>query len=84
MATTEHLKTELETYENNRQKLMVNGVGRYVLIQGSSILGIWSSYEDALKAGYEKCGVDGKFLVKQIQGPVDGIQFFTRDFACPV
>ena len=83
MATADFLKTAIETYEKNRPSLMASA-GRYVVIQGSNILGIWDTYEDALKSGYEKCGIDGRFLVTQIQGPLDGIQHFTRDIGCPV
>lgn len=83
MATTDYLKIELETYEKNRQILSQQGIGRFALIQGETVAGVWGTYEDALKAGYEKFGVDARFLVKRIQGPVDGIQFFSRDLTCP-
>jgi hypothetical protein len=76
---SDQLKKALETYEKNRLVLASQGVGRFVLIYLENIEGVWDTYEDALKAGYEKYGVDGGFLVKKILGPIDGIQFFTRD-----
>jgi hypothetical protein len=39
--------------------------GQFVLIKGSDILGFYSSYDEALAAGYDRLG-DGPFLVKQI------------------
>lgn len=82
MSDNDPIQKSLETYEQNRQTLMSRGIGRYVLISGERIVGDWETYEDALKAGYDEFGIDGEFLVKKIQGPVDGIQFFTRDIKC--
>ncbi len=77
---TDHLKTELETYEANKQALL-GKEGKYVLIHGTELSEPWDTYEDALKAGYEKYGIE-PFLVKQIQG-TESVQFFTRDLCRP-
>ena len=62
--------------------LVVESEGKYALIQGDSVAGIWDTYEDALKAGYAQFGLK-PFLVKQIQG-IERVHFFTRNFvACP-
>ena len=82
MPVDDYLQEALRTYEEHRESLLAQGAGRYVLIRGED-LSVWDTYEDALTAGYDRYGVDGKFLVKKIQGPVDGIQFFTRDIQCP-
>ena len=82
MTTDDHLQKALETYEKNHESLMAQGIGRYVLIHDEEIAGVWDTYEDALKSGYDDYGVDGNFMVKKILGPLDGIQFFTRDVGC--
>ena len=76
------LETELKTYEEQRDKLLTHE-GKFVVIHGSEILGVYGSYEDALKAGYEKYKLE-PFLVKKIQA-VDAVNFLTRDFpfSCP-
>ncbi len=72
------LETELKTYEANKQKLLLDE-GKFVLIHGKDILGVYETYEDALKVGYEKCKLQ-PFLVKQIQA-VEQVYYFTRDLA---
>ena len=76
------LDTELKTYEANKQKLLLDE-GKFVLIHGKDILGVYETYQDALKVGYEKCKLE-PFLVKQIQA-VEQVHYFTRDLAaeCP-
>jgi hypothetical protein len=76
---TDHLKTELETYEQNKANLL-GKEGKFVLIRGTEVAGTWDTYEDALQAGYQKYGI-APFLVKQIQG-TERVQFFTRGL-CP-
>lgn len=41
-------------------------VGTYVLFVGSTLVDNFSSYAQALEAGYEKVGFDKPFLVKQV------------------
>ena len=77
MQEPEIFKNELSTYEREKELLVNGNEGRYVVIRDDIVAGIWDTYEDALKAGYERFGLE-QFLVKQIQG-IDRIQFFTRD-----
>jgi hypothetical protein len=80
MSTVIHpLQKELETYEKQKPSLLGEGEGKFVAILGDEVLGLWDTYEDALKAGFARCGPRTPFLVKQISG-VDQIQFVTRDF----
>ena len=76
------LEKEIETYGRELPKLLADE-GKYVVIRGSDVIGTYVSYEDALKSGYEKCGLT-QFLVKKIQS-VEQIQYFSRDlvFGCP-
>lgn len=58
------LERELETYHARLESLL-DREGQFVVIRGDQIAGIWQTYEDALKAGYEKFGLE-PFMVKQI------------------
>ncbi len=76
----EKLQAENEIYEREKAQLLAaEGAGKFVLIGGGAVQGAWEAYEDALKAGYERFGLEADFLVKKIESPVDGILFFSRD-----
>lgn len=70
------LEKELETYEAKLEELL-SDEGRYVLIHGEKVLGVYTAYEDALRTGYEKLGVT-PFLVKRIEAS-ESLHYFTRD-----
>ena len=70
------LETESKKYEQELPNLLAHE-GKFILITGSEIVGIYDTYADALNVGYEKCGLK-PFLVKKIQA-VEEIQFFSRD-----
>jgi hypothetical protein len=70
------LETELKTYEAQKQKLLADE-GKFVVIHGDKVLGVYATYEDALKIGYEKCKLE-PFLVKKIEA-VEQAHYFTRD-----
>jgi hypothetical protein len=74
------LEAELETYKKRLPDLSSNE-GKFVVISGTDVLGIFESYQDALTAAYEKLGVK-PFLVKRISA-VETLSFFTRELACP-
>jgi hypothetical protein len=77
-----NLEIELQTYRQQLPNLL-DKIGKYAVIKGQEVLGVYDSYEDALKFGYERFGLD-PFLVKRI-APAERVAFFTRDFsqACP-
>lgn len=78
----QHLKTELETYNANKERLVAESEGKYVLIHDQQISGVWDTYEDALKAGYDAYGLE-PFLVKRILA-IEKVHGFTRDISeCP-
>ncbi len=56
------LEKELKTYEANAEKWTENN-GKFVLIHGDDVVDFFAAYEDAIKAGYQKFGLD-PFLVK--------------------
>lgn len=73
------LEKELETYRRELPTLLAQE-GKYVLIHGDKVAGIWDTYEDALKAGYQEFGLK-PFMVKRIQW-AETVQNFTRDILC--
>lgn len=74
-ASTMALETELATYQRNLPELKAHG-GKFALVHGQELVGVYGTYEDALKAGYGLFSLN-PFLVKQIQA-VEQIQFITR------
>jgi hypothetical protein len=71
------LEKETETYNKRLSELKAHE-GKYVLIQGETVEDFFASYEDAIKAGYQKFGLS-PFLVKQIQAAAQ-VQFISRLF----
>ena len=70
------LERELETYRNKLPELKGENEGRFVLIKGDRVIDVFSSYDDALKAGYTAFGLD-PFLVKRIE-ILEHTQFISR------
>lgn len=70
------LEQELKTYEREREKLLSEAKGKFVLIKGDKIVGIYVSQEDALAEGYKRFGNE-EFLVKEIT-QIEPINFLTR------
>ncbi len=73
------LEKELATYQAKLPELKQNE-GKFVLIHGDSIADFFSTYEDAIKAGYQQFGLDS-FLVKKVQS-TEPVFFVTRSI-CP-
>lgn len=69
------LEKELATYRAKLPELRAEE-GKFVLIHGDDLAGIFTSSEDAIKIGYEKFKLD-PFLVKQIQ-MIERVQFVSR------
>jgi hypothetical protein len=56
---------EFRTYEENKADLLEKAKGKYVLIKGNNILGIFAKQWTAIDQGYMQLG-RGPFLVKRI------------------
>lgn len=69
------LEAELKTYESSLQSLLADE-GKFVLIKGDQVLGVYETYADAIQSGYEKCELE-PFLVRKIEA-TEHIHFFTR------
>ena len=70
------LEKELETYKLKLPELMAEE-GKYVVIHETEVAGTFTSYEDAIKLGYEKYGVNAAFLVKHIQS-TEEVHYISR------
>jgi hypothetical protein len=71
------LDKELETYKAHLDVLL-SDEGKFTLIQGEAVAGIFDTYGDALKQGYEQFGVDTPFLVKRIARTGQDVLFISR------
>jgi hypothetical protein len=58
------LEREIETYRRKLPELLASK-GKYVVIHGEEVAGVYDGYEDALTVGYERYG-DKPFLVRKI------------------
>jgi hypothetical protein len=61
------MATDLNAFFREVPRLLHEGEeGRYALIDSGKLLSTWNTYSDALKAGYDKFGADGLFIVQKI------------------
>jgi hypothetical protein len=70
------LERELETYHSKLPELKAEHEGKFVLIHGDEVVDTFSSYDDAIKAGYSRFGLS-PFLVKQIRA-LEQVKFVSR------
>jgi hypothetical protein len=73
------LNQELQVYRLHLIDMLgVNDVndGKFVLIKGEHILGMFDTFEAALDTGYDRCGLT-PFLVKKIERN-ESILYFSR------
>jgi len=70
------LEKELETYKAKLPELKAHE-GKFVLIHGEDVVDLFSTYEDAIKSGYQKFKTE-PFLVKQIHA-VEPVFFVSRN-----
>jgi hypothetical protein len=70
------LERELAVFQQKLPEFLAEHSGEYVLIHGDEVADVFTSYEDAIKAGYAKFGLE-PFLVKQVQ-PIEQVHFISR------
>lgn len=75
MTEQANLERELQTYALQRASLSCEE-GRFVVISGETVQGIYDTYKDALSAGYANFKLT-PFLVKQINA-VEVVANFSR------
>lgn len=72
------LEKEKETYQKKLPELEQH-IGKYVLIHGEDVVGMFESYADAIGQGYLQFGLE-PFLVKLIERE-ERVQLITRIIA---
>lgn len=61
------IRTEMETLYHELPRLLSEGhEGKFVLISGHEVAGVWATFEAALEAGYEKYGPDAQFIAQPV------------------
>ncbi|MHB1960223.1 MAG: hypothetical protein ACYCO5_14520 [Acidobacteriaceae bacterium] len=70
------LEKEIATYQAKMPELKEHE-GKFVLIRGEEIVDFFSTYEDAIKAGYQKFKLE-PFLVKRVL-TTEPVLFITRN-----
>ncbi len=66
------LEIERRFFEANRERLMTEGAGKFVLIKGRKAYGFYETKFDAIDAGYERFGNVPFFVhkVTEVEEPV--------------
>lgn len=72
--TTNTLETELAAYAKAKDSLLASDRGKFVLIKGDKIVGIFENEIDAARRGFDEFG-NTPFLVKQIEESEDITNF---------
>jgi hypothetical protein len=70
------LEKELALFQHKLPEFLAEHSGQYALIHGDEVADFFTSYEDAIKAGYSKFGLE-PFLVKQVQA-MEQVHFISR------
>ena len=60
------LEREMATFNKMLPTLLAESEGRFALVVGDSLSGVYDSYADALQEGYKVAGLDQQFLVKKV------------------
>jgi hypothetical protein len=60
------IRDEIQTFAQNYPTIRRKGLGKFVLIQASTVVDYFKSYTEAMRAGYEMFG-SGNFFVRQIK-----------------
>ena len=66
------LARELRTYEAHKDELLQHSPGRYVLIKGSEIVGLYEREEDAFKEAFKRFRLY-TFMVQRVQKEFDRV-----------
>jgi len=77
------LETERATYKSKLPELIADGnEGKFALIKGNDLIDVFGTYEDAIKEGYAKFGLE-PFLVRQVQS-TEQVHFISRLIPCHI
>ena len=73
---TNVLAEEVATYAAQKDSLVRDSLGKFVVISGDKVLGTWDTYEEALEAGYTNVGLK-PFLVREVR-QIDEVHYIYR------
>jgi hypothetical protein len=62
----EHLARELRTFESHRKRLEAESRGKFVVIRGDDIVGIYASFDAAARDAIRRFGADDIYLIRKI------------------
>jgi hypothetical protein len=60
------LREEINVFEKHKENWLRSNLGDFVVVFGANVVGFYSDYESAFKAGLGVAGLGNNFLVKQI------------------
>jgi len=66
MTDENSLQEEIHVFEQHKENWLRSNLGDFVVVFGAKVVGFYSDYESAFKAGLKAAGLGNKFLVKQI------------------
>ena len=77
------LERELKTFQRELSSLLADpdNRGRFALVHGESLAGLYPSFEAALSAGYDRFGLE-PFLVREVTDR-EQPRYFSRNLRCP-
>jgi hypothetical protein len=75
------LEHEIATFERELPAMLAKHAGEFVLIKGTNVVGFFATEEEALRAGYDRCG-DEPFLAMRVADHEEHGAFSSR-FAGP-
>jgi hypothetical protein len=64
--TRDHEADMMAFWRELPRLLEEGGQGRCALVHGGRIVSLWDTHSDAVQAGYDKFGLEGRFLVQDI------------------
>ena len=73
------LEKEIDAFRRQLPRLVLESQGKFALVHGEEIVGVFDTYADAVNTGYQKFKLDA-FMVKQIAA-IEKAHTFTRDIA---
>jgi hypothetical protein len=67
------LETERNYFDRIRPGLLELGPTMFVVIKGETLIGTYSTFDQALQEGAIKCGTDDPFLVRRVDQQTENI-----------
>jgi len=75
------LEKEEKAFEQNLPELLKTDLGKFVLVKGDKIIGVYSVIADALSSGYEKYK-EQPFFIRQVSLTQQPLDFTNHHLFC--